>query len=46
MPVVDWVLDRPKKDAFDDFEQAARLAGEASLFYLENGLEKTQQKYN
>ena len=46
MPVVDWVLGRPKKDALDDFEQAARLAGEASLFYLENGLEKTQQKYN
>lgn len=46
MPVVDWVLSRPRKDALDDFEQATHRACEAVLFYLENGLEKTQQKFN
>ena len=46
MPVVDWVLGRPKKDGWDDFVQGTRHASEAALFYLENGLEKTQQRFN
>ena len=46
MPVVDWVLGRPKKDGWDDFVQGTHLASEAALFYLENGLEKTQQRFN
>lgn len=46
MPVADWVLSKPKKEAEDAFVQATQLAAEAVLFLLENGLEKTQQKYN
>ena len=46
MSVVDWVLGRPKKDGWDDFVQGTHLASEAALFYLENGLEKTQQRFN
>ena len=46
MPVADWVLSRPKKEAEQDFAQAVQLAAQATLFLLENGLEKTQQKFN
>ncbi len=46
MPVVDWVLSRPKKEAEDDFVQATQQASEAVLFLVENGLEKAQQKFN
>lgn len=46
MPVVDWVLGRPKKEGWDDFVQGTHLASEAALFYLESGLEKTQQRFN
>lgn len=46
MPVADWVLSRPKKEAEQDFTQAVQLATQATLFLLENGLEKTQQKFN
>ncbi|WP_462134860.1 aminoacyl-tRNA hydrolase, partial [Slackia piriformis] len=46
MPVADWVLSLPKKEARDDFDQATHLAAEAVLFLLENGLEKTQQRFN
>ena len=46
MPVVDWVLGRPKKEAADDFAHGVHLASEAVLYLLENGLEKTQQKFN
>ena len=46
MPVADWVLSRPKNDAADDFVQATQLASQAVLFLIENGLEKTQQKFN
>lgn len=46
MAVADWVLSRPKKEAEQDFIQATNLAAEATLFLLENGLEKTQQKFN
>ena len=46
MPVADYVLSTPKKDAADDFAQATDLACEAALFLMQNGLEKTQQKFN
>ena len=46
MLVADWVLSLPKKEARDDFDQATHLAAEAVLFLLENGLEKTQQRFN
>lgn len=46
MPVVDYVLSLPKKDAADDFAQATDLGCEAALFLIEHGLEKTQQKFN
>ena len=46
MPVADYVLSLPKKDAADDFTQATDLGCEAALFLIEHGLEKTQQKFN
>ena len=46
MPVADYVLSLPKKDAADDFAQATDLGCEAALFLIEHGLEKTQQKFN
>ena len=46
MPVVDWVLGRPKKEAADDFNQACDLASQAALSLVTDGLEKTQQKFN
>lgn len=46
MPVPDYVLSLPKKDAADDFAQATDLGCEAALFLIEHGLEKTQQKFN
>ena len=46
MAVADYVLSLPKKEAADDFAQATDLACEAALFLIQNGLEKTQQKYN
>lgn len=46
MPVVDWVLSRPKHEAEQDFESAVEQAAAATLFLVENGLEKTQQKFN
>ena len=46
MPVADYVLSLPKKDAADDFAQATDLGCEAALFLIEHGWEKTQQKFN
>lgn len=46
MQVVDWVLTVPRKDGWEDFVQGTQLAAEAVPFFLENGLEKTQQKFN
>lgn len=46
MPVADYVLSLPRKDAADDFAQATDLGCEAALFLIEHGLEKTQQKFN
>lgn len=46
MSVVDWVLTTPKKEALEEFQQAQRLGADATLYFLDNGLEKTQQKFN
>ena len=46
MQVVDWVLSAPKKEDRDDFVQATQRAAEATSFYLQHGLAKTQQKFN
>ena len=46
MQVVDWVLSQPKKDAWTDFAYATDLAAQAALSLVDEGLEKTQQKYN
>ena len=46
MPVVDWVLGRPKKEQADDFTQATHLASQAALGLVTDGLEKTQQRFN
>ena len=46
MPVVDWVLGVPKKEAMDDFVAACDLGSQAVLYYLEHGIEKTQQQFN
>jgi len=46
MDSADYVLQAPKKEAFDDFLQACNRGCEATLFLVENGLEKTQQEFN
>ncbi len=46
MPVVDWVLSVPKKEAWDGFFEGVCLAAKAAPFYLEHGLTQTQQKFN
>lgn len=46
MPVVDWVLSRPKHEAEEDFVQACDRAAQATLSLVDNGLEKTQQAFN
>ena len=46
MPVVDWVLSLPKKEAADDFAYAVDRGAQAALSLVTAGLEKTQQAYN
>ncbi|MCD8316886.1 MAG: aminoacyl-tRNA hydrolase [Eggerthellaceae bacterium] len=46
MPVIDYVLSAPKKEAKEEFEAAIDLGAQATLYLIENGLEKTQQEYN
>ena len=46
MPVADYVLSLPKKEEAEDFQQACDLARQATLYLIEHGLEKTQQKFN
>ena len=46
MPVADFVLAVPKKEAADLFEDAIQTAAEAALSLIDVGLEKTQQKFN
>ena len=46
-PVVDWVLSRPRsKDDAEAFEHAVAQGAEAVLSFIDNGLEKTQQRVN
>lgn len=46
MPVADFVLSVPKKEAADDFDYAIDRAAQATLSLLDVGLEKTQASYN
>ena len=46
MPVADFVLSRPRREAKDEFEQTCGLAAEAVPYLIENGLEKAQQEFN
>lgn len=46
MPVVDFVLALPRKDARVDFETACERAAQACAFLIEHGLEKTQNAFN
>ena len=46
MPVADYVLSRPRKDALENFEYVCSRAAEAISFLLLNGLDKTQQEFN
>ncbi|WP_315897699.1 aminoacyl-tRNA hydrolase [Xiamenia xianingshaonis] len=46
MPVVDWVLSRPKKEAADDFEYVCDKAAQATLCLITEGLDQTQQRFN
>lgn len=46
MPVVDFVLTRPRKDDAEDFAQGCYRASLAVESLVRNGLEKTQQEFN
>ena len=46
MPVADYVLSLPRKEAADDFTQAVQLGAKATFYLMEHGLEKTQQEFN
>lgn len=46
MPVVDWVLSVPKKEAQEEFDYVTTEAAQAVLSLMTEGLEKTQQQYN
>lgn len=46
MPVVDWVLSVPKKEAQEAFDYVTTEAAQAVLSLMTEGLEKTQQQYN
>lgn len=46
MNVVDFVLQAPKKEAKDDFDQACVLAADAVESLLNEGLERTQNAFN
>lgn len=46
MPVVDWVLSVPKKEAQEAFDYVTTEAAKAVLSLMTEGLEKTQQQYN
>lgn len=46
MPVVDFVLARPRQSALEDFEQGCHRASEACASLIKNGLSKTQNAFN
>jgi PTH1 family peptidyl-tRNA hydrolase len=46
MPVADYVLQVPRKDAMDTFMAACDTGADAVKSLIANGLEKTQQSFN
>lgn len=46
MPVVDFVLAKPRKDAQADFEAGCSRAAEACGYLIQHGLAKTQNTFN
>lgn len=46
MPVVDFVLKTPQKQAKEDFEQGCELAADACVSLITDGLQKTQNTFN
>ena len=46
MSVTDWVLQAPKKEAWQDFEYATQRAAEAAIFLIGNSIEAAQQRFN
>lgn len=46
MPVSDYVLSVPRKEAADDLDHACQKGAEATLCLIDGGLEKTQQAFN
>lgn len=45
-PVVDYVLEEPRGKLAKDFESSFSLAAEATIFLLDNPIDRAQQKYN
>ncbi|WP_165062187.1 aminoacyl-tRNA hydrolase [Adlercreutzia sp. ZJ154] len=46
MPVIDWVLSRPKADAAIEFQQGCALGAQALPYLIDHGLADTQSKFN
>lgn len=46
MAVADYVLSLPKREAKEDFDCAVDKGAQAVLYLIDNGLEKTQQRFN
>mgnify|MGYP002515998687 FL=1 len=46
MAMADYVLSLPKREAKEDFEHAVDRGAQAVLYLIDNGLEKTQQRFN
>lgn len=46
MPVVDYVLQRPRGDQEQEFLAAVQEASEAALYLIQNGIEQTQARFN
>ena len=46
MPVVDFVLQQPRKDAFEEFQVTCDRGAQAALFLVTHDLQKTQQEFN
>lgn len=46
MPVVDYVLQRPRGDQMIEFEEAALQASKAAMQIMDNGVEKAQAAFN
>lgn len=46
MPVVDFVLQQPRKDAFEEFQATCDRGAQATLFLVTHDLQKTQQEFN